>query len=155
MQLEWGMRIRVGCLQWCQLILRSPASPRSQLPYGGCGAGGIFCWHRAGNRLRSGSLHNACNLAWRIPDVLRFVDGFPAWFQRHGLPARWRFAHLLPVFLFAVIEQVNGAFRHRAVQLHVVGDGGLYVRVCKPCCRRPCPVSVKDDTAYRFADAVD
>nr|DAR15490.1 MAG TPA: hypothetical protein [Caudoviricetes sp.] len=42
MQLEWGARIRVGCLQWCQLILRSPASPRSQLPYGGCGAGGFF-----------------------------------------------------------------------------------------------------------------
>lgn len=42
MQLEWGVRIRPYCLQWCQLILRSHASPRSQLPYGGCGAGGFF-----------------------------------------------------------------------------------------------------------------
>ena len=62
---------------------------------------------------------------------------------------------LVPVFLFATVDQVNGAVGHRAVELHVVGDGGLHVRVCEPCGRRPGPVNVKDDAAYGFAYAVD
>nr|DAV40521.1 MAG TPA: hypothetical protein [Caudoviricetes sp.] len=42
MQLEQGAWIRLCCLQWCQLILRSPASPRSQLLDRQLGAGGFF-----------------------------------------------------------------------------------------------------------------
>nr|DAO00144.1 MAG TPA: hypothetical protein [Caudoviricetes sp.] len=42
MQLEWGVRIRPYCLQWCPFISRPYASPRSQLLDRRLWAGGFF-----------------------------------------------------------------------------------------------------------------